>query len=474
MSNTQEMGHMWGAANGWRAAFAVVAAVVVGDLCLFGAEMGGLGLPVAALVVAALSLTTGPDPRHPIIRRGALGLFLSALPAVEAVKLASVLLLLVGCIWFAGCLVAAQGRLPAWAAALRFPVAASVQWLHDMIAGVERTVTLAQRRPTVPAAIDWVLPVGLGLVFLVLLQQGNPLLHPDLSGLFRAFDPDPLRLTFWFVLAMAFWPLMRSTAMAARVRPGPLALLQSGLGLAAPILTDRSVRRALVLFNLIFAVQSLSDLTYLWGGVALPQGMTYAAYAHRGAYPLVATALLAGAFAVIAQPHLRGQAMRGLLVLWVLQNLLLVASSGLRLDLYVQSYGLTHLRVAAVVWMTLTGAGLLLMLWQIIRHLPVVWMLSRAGALGLVTIWLISFVNIDGLIARTNLGSEGRAKDMFYLCNLGPGAIPALTDWQAATGRDPCPSLGGPLLHPPADWREWGFRNARILSSLQLQPGVRE
>ena len=42
------------------------------------------------------------------------------------------------------------------------------------------------------------------------------------------------------------------------------------------------------------------DFVYLWGGKTLPDGMSYAEYAHRGAYPLIATALLAGAFVLVA------------------------------------------------------------------------------------------------------------------------------------------------------------------------------
>ena len=53
-----------------------------------------------------------------------------------------------------------------------------------------------------------------------------------------------------------------------------------------------AILRSLVVFNALFAVQTLLDVVYLWGGVRLPDGLSYADYAHRGAYPLIATALL--------------------------------------------------------------------------------------------------------------------------------------------------------------------------------------
>ena len=56
---------------------------------------------------------------------------------------------------------------------------------------------------------------------------------------------------------------------------------------------------SLVAFNLIFALQNGLDLAFLWSGAPLPGDLTLAGYAHRGAYPLIATALLAGLFVLV-------------------------------------------------------------------------------------------------------------------------------------------------------------------------------
>jgi hypothetical protein len=56
----------------------------------------------------------------------------------------------------------------------------------------------------------------------------------------------------------------------------------------------------LILFNAMFLIQTCLDMLYLWGSATLPDGLTYADYAHRGAYPLIVTALLAGWFAIVA------------------------------------------------------------------------------------------------------------------------------------------------------------------------------
>ena len=66
------------------------------------------------------------------------------------------------------------------------------------------------------------------------------------------------------------------------------------------VMNETSVRNALLMFNVMFALQTGLDLAIVSGGAALPEGLSYASYAHRGAYPLVVTALLAGVFAITA------------------------------------------------------------------------------------------------------------------------------------------------------------------------------
>lgn len=55
---------------------------------------------------------------------------------------------------------------------------------------------------------------------------------------------------------------------------------------------------SLALFNALFAVQNLLDVAFLWSGGSLPAGMTQTEYVHRGAYPLIVTALIAGVMAL--------------------------------------------------------------------------------------------------------------------------------------------------------------------------------
>ena len=232
-------------------------------------------------------------------------------------------------------------------------------------------------------------------------------------------------------------------------------------------MNETSVRNALLMFNVMFALQTGLDLAIVSGGAALPEGLSYASYAHRGAYPLVVTALLAGVFAILAQPYLNGPVMRALMIGWVAQNVALVASSMLRLDLYVDVYGLTHMRFAAFVWMGLVAVGLALMIWQLWRGLTARWLFEIKGLALAVVLYEMCFVNISGIVARDQLARTDGF--VWYVCELGEGALPAIYEAKRFEYLSECyGSYWGTLSRSvPSDWREWGVRNARIAAYLE-------
>lgn len=420
--------------------------VVICDVMLLRTQLG-LGF-----VVTILSIAGGAHfvRRTEVARKMALtawGVLLVALiPAVDVVQPISFLFGLCGLAIFAGLI---SG--PRWGqAALRLPGYGIAQWVRDLR-------TSEMRGPSRSLVLDWLLPVAVGGVFIVLMIAANPLVDGWLSRLDWSHRPDLGRVIMWLVLAMMVWPMLRLAQMKLHWQKPA----QTRKPVSIAYLNARSVLRALVVFNVIFAVQTLLDLGYLWGGVRLPDGMTYATYAHRGAYPLMMTALLAGGFALVAQPWLNGRMMRGLLLVWIAQTLVLVMSSILRIDLYVGSYGLTHLRFAAFVWMIVVALGLVVLILQIVGRKDAAWMLQRSFGIGFVAVYLCSLTNIDGYVADHQL-TQGPL-DVSYVCNLGEGAAPVIAVYEP----DMCWNrYHEPTVHAPKDWRDWGFRNARLRRSL--------
>lgn len=311
----------------------------------------------------------------------------------------------------------------------------------------------------------WAFPIGGGLVLLQLLAAANPLLADWLHRMTRLdanlFD-SVLRAGFWLGIGLLVWPFLVAdrTALAR-----PVAL--PGLRLPGIGINGASVARALIAFNLMLGVQTVLDALFLWSGAALPPAMTLATYAHRGAYPLLATALLAGAFALAARPWLAQRPMlKPLLLLWLGQNVLLTLSALYRLELYVESFGLTYLRVHAGIWMALVAAGLALTAWQVAASRDNPWLVRRCGLLGLATLYVCAFVNFAAIIASVNV-AEGRI-DIAYLCDLGPSAAaaipPGLTLTRDATDcHFQTPHIDG--------WRDRGFRDWQVIRYLDHGQG---
>ena len=409
---------------------------------LFLGHPAGLSLAVFAGAAFAASLALRPADAPPPV--GPLALMaLGVLPVVEHVQPLSVLFLL-------GATVTAV----AWAQgaprdATRLLGAMAFAAPRDALRALAMAPASAERAPVSRLAATWALPVGGALVLTAFILQANPL-----AARWLAVEPDVDlwigRAVLWTGIALMCWPLLTGVPpRAAR------AVRARGL----PGVSPASISRALVVFNAILAVQSATDAAILWGGASLPDGLSWAEYAHRGAYPLLATALLAIPFSLAARPHLgSSRLLHALLFLWLAQNLMLTASAGLRLAAYVEAFGFTHLRLHAAVWMATVAAGLILALWQVVAERSTGWLVRREAALGLGVLWACCFVNFAALVAAGNL-ARGREIDWYHLCALPRTAHAAI----AAAGNPAHCRLRAPTTR---GWRDWDFRDQRVRSML--------
>lgn len=281
-------------------------------------------------------------------------------------------------------------------------------------------------RRTLPALI---LPLAGSAVILLLFAAANPVIEAVLASLsLPALDTAFERLFFWGAVLTACWGVLRP-------RPSrPVLGTFDGSGdLDLPGVNPASVLISLVAFNLLFAIQNAMDLAWLWGLVSLPAGMTLAEYAHRGAYPLVFTALFAGLFVLIAlRPGSRTAASplaRWLVILWVVQNVVLVASAMLRLYDYIDAYSLTRLRIAALAWMALVAVGLGLILWRLLKEKSGAWLINANCSAAAAMLISFAFVDTGAVAAQWNVrharevDGTGAGLDLCYLAELGPSAL---------------------------------------------------
>jgi Domain of unknown function (DUF4173) len=330
------------------------------------------------------------------------------------------------------------------------------------------------------AAPVLILPVVGSIVFLGLFAEANPVIDAALAGVdWPRVDGTLLqRIGFWAAVLIGVWSLLR---------PPRIALRPAGPGgdwdFELPGVTIASVTLSLIAFNALFALQNGLDIAFLWSGAPLPDGMTLAEYAHRGAYPLIATALLAGLFVLITlRPGTSTAASRPirlLVTLWIAQNIALVLFTMVRTLDYIDAYSLTRLRIAALIWMALVAVGLALICYRLLRDRSGAWLINANLLAALLVLAAGSTVDLGRMAAAWNVrharevGGRGAALDLCYLNQLGPSALLPLIELESR-------SLPGELRDrvawlrtrklteleaTQADWHGWTWRGARRLAA---------
>ena len=324
------------------------------------------------------------------------------------------------------------------------------------------------------------LPVVGGAIFLALFAVANPVIATALSAVrLPSVSADLFfRGLFWLMVLTLAWSMLRPRrrrALPVGKNPSPVSIAEISVA---------SVTLSLIVFNALFALQNGLDAVILWGGAGPPAGLTLAQYAHRGAYPLIATALLAGLFVLVAlDPRMRTAKVpliRILVVLWVAQNLFLVASSILRTVNYVEAYSLTRLRIAALVWMGLVALGLVLICWRMLRGKSGAWLINANTAAALLVLGASCVVDLGAVAAAWNVrharevGGRGPELDVCYLNDLGPSALVSLVELER---RSTSPELTDRvawvrewgmirLRERQSDWRGWTLRDALRLERI--------
>jgi hypothetical protein len=307
----------------------------------------------------------------------------------------------------------------------------------------------ARRRPGVRRGISQILPMlvlpAVGtLLFVALFAMANPIISGFLDSIRIGglTENDIARVFFWGFVFVAVWSTLRP------LRPkSPFQRLADSEPTRMAGVSAASVTLSLILFNLLFALQNGMDLIYIWGDVRLPAEFTLAEYAHRGAYPLIVTALLAGLF-ILVTTHPRSEmagnkVIRWLIILWIVQNLFLVASTAERTLLYIDSYSLTRLRIAALLWMGLVAVGLILITWRMLRGSSLAWLVNGNVLAAFIVLAGCTMVDLGATAANWNVrharevGGKGVHLDLCYLNRLEGSSLIALARLEQQPKLDP-------------------------------------
>ncbi|MDX1674726.1 MAG: DUF4173 domain-containing protein [Longimicrobiales bacterium] len=291
------------------------------------------------------------------------------------------------------------------------------RWASDRAAGVGRGVLLG-----IP-------PV---LVFGALFASADPAFGRVVDGLVPnvAELPEHVAVAGFFAWVAA--------GLLAGLLPGRS---ENPLAVARPPRLGVEVTTVLGLVAVVFTAFIAVQFSYLFGGTAAIEGatgLTVAEYARRGFFELLAVAGLVTVLLLVADaasPEDAGRRgfrlLAGLLVGLVM---LVIASAGLRLGLYIDQFGLTTARLYAAAAMTWIAITLVLFGVTVLRDRP---RRFASGALlaGLAMVAALTLLNPDAAVARTNLARATAAAedpavqpmlDAGYLAHLSADAVPVV------------------------------------------------
>lgn len=291
---------------------------------------------------------------------------------------------------------------------------------------------------------------------------------------------------------------MRAPALPAE---GDTERLSLG-ALAWRFLGSTEALTVLLLLDLLFALFMLIQGAYLFGGhdSLARTGMTYAEYARRGFFELLAVASLAlGLLCALALITRRESPARrrafnlasGAMVLLVLG---ILASAFQRMWLYELAYGFTRLRLYTHSFMLWLAVVLLLFMAALLAERPQIFV-SGGLASALVYLTLLNIASPDTLIVRENIAryqadpgalTVGAGDDLFgrgyhdevdlsYLLGLSSDAMPELvaalpmldTEQRAvATGQMAIIRTQLERAAQRDGWPGWHYGRARALAAL--------
>lgn len=190
----------------------------------------------------------------------------------------------------------------------------------------------------------------------------------------------------------------------------------------------------LSLLNIVFCVFSVIQFKYLFGGENFiqPSVFTYAEYARRGFFELVAVSVINFLIILIAVSFLKKDNKNSTIAIRILLSLVagftfvMIASAFYRMTLYEQAYGFTYLRI-------FVQAFMVLLFFLFIINMVFIWYerlaIIKAYFIATLVVYIaLNFANVDVIIARNNIQRykvTGQI-DMEYLEHLSYDAIPEM------------------------------------------------
>lgn len=194
---------------------------------------------------------------------------------------------------------------------------------------------------------------------------------------------------------------------------------------------------SLVLLNLLLLTVNIIDLDNIWFNFEYREDVTVKERVHDGTGLLITSIVLAMAILLFffkgnLNFYRRNKWLKYGAYAWILQNVVLVISVGLRDYYYIAIHGLAYKRIGVLFFLLMVMIGLLTVFIKI-THKKTGYYLWRVNAwAGIIILTISTTINWDQFILSYNLERQDKAAlDVEYLLTLTDKALPMLYEHKA-------------------------------------------
>ncbi|MDN5200443.1 DUF4173 domain-containing protein [Fulvivirgaceae bacterium BMA10] len=275
----------------------------------------------------------------------------------------------------------------------------------------------------------FLIPVSITILFISLYASANPafahlIQYIDLS--FISWERIRFTLGGAFLVFSFFRQVQISSLTALDLNTSNFLLRSAATKRKIPNLISlkheyKTGWILLLMLNIVLLIFNGTDLFHLTVG-KLPEGVSYSSYVHQGVNTLIISIILAIAiilyyFRGSINFYKKNKLLKQLGNVWLMQNLVLVATIAIKNSLYISTFGLTQKRIGVYVYLILTVAGLITTFIKISRTKNN-WFLIRINTIVFYIVFILgTFFHWNSIITRYNL-QYGPQPDIEYLISI--------------------------------------------------------
>lgn len=225
----------------------------------------------------------------------------------------------------------------------------------------------------------------------------------------------------------------------------------------------------------VYLVYLLSQLAYFVGGFSgiLPEGYSTAEYARRGFFEMawlsaINLFIITFSISLVTKNPTAPLSTRIECLFLGLVTEFLVLSATAKMLLYINTYGLTRLRVLTMVILVFLGiTTALVTVWLFLPKLQYMKaVMLTALALGAIVLWM----DVDTQVAKYNvehyLSGDLETVDVYHLRSLGSGAVPYIAQLADSGNAEAKEVLSDYYLPSIGDFRSWNYAGAHAAETI--------